>query len=131
MKIKIDQEVQEVDLKAMRRSVLMDLRLYVQTQKDEIGAQLDRAEVQFKTTGERADPDWRQRARHARTRRCREMQAIDYELARRKRRAAKDLAQAFIDQARILLTEDAFENIMTAARDVVDDGRALARAQEL
>jgi hypothetical protein len=131
MRIKIDQEVREVDLTTMRRCKLMDLKLYVQTQKDMISGQLDQAAVAFRSGGERADPAWRQRARCALKMRCREIQAIDNELARRKREDTKELAHCFIDQARRLLDEDVFDNIMAAARDVADDRRAAARAQQL
>jgi hypothetical protein len=131
MRFKIERELKDIDLVAMSRTELMDLKLYVDTQRDGVQAALELAKITFHTTGEPMDPQRLQRTRHAYRMRTREIQAIENELSRRKREESKALAQAFIDQARLLLDGEVFMTIMVAAQDVAADNQALQRAQQL
>lgn len=111
----------QIDLAALTRDELHALLLELANEQDGIVSQIDRAKVEFRTTGKPADPAWFLAAKKARRIHGRQLQAIQRELSRKGEalKTENRLHAAFVALARERLIPGLFHALMEEAKQSV------------
>lgn len=111
----------QIDLAALTRDELHALLLELANEQDGIVSQIDRAKVEFRTTGNPADPAWFLAAKKARRIHGRQLQAIQRELSKKGEalKTKNRLHAAFVALARERLIPGLFHALMEEAKQSV------------
>ena len=106
-----------IDLTDLHSDELSDLHIKLLNDQADIQGQLAIAKMKYQTEGISSDYEWYIKAEHAHRMMGRRLQTIQAEFARRKRERALSFERSFIKNARLLLSAEAYERIVDAARD--------------
>lgn len=109
---------EDVNLSALNKHELMQLKHRMEDENDSIRDQLRRAEAHQKSTGEYADPNWYWSAVRAYKYRTRTVQAIQIELSKRKVADRSRVPDNFMDIARLRLAPELFQELLREAQEV-------------
>jgi len=114
-------EYGDVDLDTASRDLLLDIRVGLEADLQDINFQLEESKQRYLLTGERYAPDWLRRARNARRAVLNRIRSVNLALKRIPKeppplsRKAQDVGNWFIDIAREALPPEVFQEILDAA----------------
>jgi hypothetical protein len=119
VKIVLNGQEKNLNLSTMSRAELLDLKMKLDTELDDIKDQIKRAEAHTAQTGEYAEPAWYWSAVRARKHKGRQSQAVQMELSKRRKERKKvdPLANYFMNAARHTLDPNTFNEILSLARN--------------
>lgn len=129
MKIKVGDQFKDFDLDTMSPDALLDLKLRLEEEIDDIKRQITEARAYAAAENVYADRDWYWAAVTAQRKKGRQVQAIQLALKKKKQRPRiRSVPDAFMDIARAWLPSEMFQEMFEEAKERYDSYKESADA---